>query len=304
VVSKPHAQGTGPGNEGRHATLHRRECSRKLLIIKDLVEAAGIEPESWDKSPWAGATQVASFPSSRQKWAFPALTDSAGTRSAGRPGVGSGLILDTLHGCIVPEVTPVFPTFRATETMTAAEQARLLRVTAAHNDPRDHTLYSMALGTGLRLRELLGLNVGDVSPDGRQVRRRVVLNPATTKGGRGGEVCLPSRLMTKLRRFLAWKRRVGQPMFLDAPLFLSAHRRRLSPREAQWRFHWWQERTGFDRRYGFHSLRHSAVTNVYRTSRDLFLAQRFARHASPLTTVVYTHPSNEEMYKRIRNLFC
>ena len=51
-------------------------------------------------------------------------------------------------------------------------------------------------------------------------------------------------------------------------------------------------------------MRHSAVTNVYRASRDLFLAQRFARHASPLTTVVYTHPSDEELYAGIRDLSC
>jgi hypothetical protein len=43
----------------------------------------------------------------------------------------------------------------------------------------------------------------------------------------------------------------------------------------------WQQRAGFDRLYPFHVTRHSAVTNVYRATRDLFLAQRFARHASP-----------------------
>jgi hypothetical protein len=48
----------------------------------------------------------------------------------------------------------MFPSFRAPETMTAAEQARLLRVTAAHKDPRDQVLYSMAPGMGLGLREL------------------------------------------------------------------------------------------------------------------------------------------------------
>jgi hypothetical protein len=46
------------------------------------------------------------------------------------------------------------------------------------------------------------------------------------------------------------------------------------------------------------------VTKVYRASWDLFLAQRFARHASPLTTVVYTHPSDEELYAGIRDLRC
>ncbi len=66
----------------------------------------------------------------------------------------------------------------------------------------------------------------------------------------------------------------------------------------------WQVKAGFDRLYPFHALRHTAVTNVYRASRDLFLAQRFARHVSPLTTTIYTHPSDQEMWERIRGLSC
>ncbi len=41
-----------------------------------------------------------------------------------------------------------------------------------------------------------------------------------------------------------------------------------------------------------------------RSTRDLFLAQRFARHVSPLTTTVYTHPSDQEMRDRLRGLTC
>jgi integrase len=63
-------------------------------------------------------------------------------------------------------------------------------------------------------------------------------------------------------------------------------------------------KAGFDRLYPFHALRHTAVTNVYRASRDLFLAQRFARHVSPLTTTMYTHPSDDELFLRIRALPC
>jgi integrase len=59
-----------------------------------------------------------------------------------------------------------------------------------------------------------------------------------------------------------------------------------------------------DSQYAFHCTRHTAVTNVYRATRDLFLAQRFARHVSPLTTTVYTHPSDEEMRDRLRGLGC
>jgi integrase len=54
----------------------------------------------------------------------------------------------------------------------------------------------------------------------------------------------------------------------------------------------------------FHATRHSAITAVYRATHDLFLAQRFARHASPLTTTVYTHVSDEEMFASLRGLAC
>jgi integrase len=154
----------------------------------------------------------------------------------------------------------MFPRFRAPETMTTAEQAALLTATAAHDAPRDHVLYSMALGTGLRLNELLGLNVGDVTADGRAVRRRIVLRQATTKGGRRGEVFLPERLIPKLARYLSWKRDNGQAM--DGPLFVSGQHRRLSPRAAQWLFAWWQARAGFDRRYNFHCFRHYAESRI------------------------------------------
>jgi type 1 glutamine amidotransferase len=66
----------------------------------------------------------------------------------------------------------------------------------------------------------------------------------------------------------------------------------------------WQRRAGLNRVYGFHALGHTAVTNVYRASKDRFLAQRFARHASRLTTTVDTHPSDQEMAAKVRGLDC
>ncbi len=194
--------------------------------------------------------------------------------------------------------------YRAPETMTTAEQRRLLDVSAESPRPRDHVMISMALGTGLRLGELLGLDVGDVSPDGVRVRTRVKLRVETTKGARKGEVFLPDRVVEKLTRFLAWKSMMGEPLDADAPLFISSWGRRLSARRTQMMFRQWQARAGFDRFYCFHSTRHAAITNVYRASRDLFLAQRFARHASPLTTIIYTYVSDEEMAERVRGLAC
>lgn len=187
-------------------------------------------------------------------------------------------------------------------TLTTDEQRVILRATTGN--VRDHTIFSLALGTGLRLAEIVGLSVGDVfSPDGTP-RVRVRVRAEIAKGSRAADVFLPDRLVAKLRRFWRWKRERGEDASPDAPLFCNQSRARISKRRIQFAWTTWQQRAGFDRAYGFHSLRHTAVTNVYRASRDLYLAQRFARHASPLTTTAYTHPSDDEMFGRIRNTYC
>ncbi len=164
-------------------------------------------------------------------------------------------------------------------TLTADEQKLILRATAKH--PRDHLIISLALGTGLRLGEIVGLDVGDVfAPDGTP-RVRVRLRKEIAKGGRVGDVFLPDRLVTKMTRFWKWKTRNGECLEPAAPVFCAQSGRRLSKRRVQFAWRQWQQRAEFDRLYPFHCLRHSAVTAVYRKTRDLFLAQRFARHVSP-----------------------
>ena len=115
---------------------------------------------------------------------------------------------------------------------------------------------------------------------------------------------MPDKLVPKLGRFWRFKRQRTEGLDSLAPLLCSQSGRRLSKRRVQFSWREWQRKAGFDRLYPFHALRHSAVTNVYRATRDLFLAQRFARHASPLTTTVYTHPSDQEMQQQVRGLSC
>ncbi len=189
------------------------------------------------------------------------------------------------------------------QTLTHGEQKAILRATA--RSLRDHLIYSLALGTGLRLAEIVGLNVGDVyTLDGRP-KNRFRLRPEIAKGGRSGDVFLPDALVAKFRRFLRHKATRREGLQPEDPIFCSqGGRRRISPRRVQFAFRTWQVKAGFDRLYPFHALRHTAVTNVYRASRDLFLAQRFARHVSPLTTTVYTHPSDQELWANVRRLTC
>lgn len=192
-------------------------------------------------------------------------------------------------------------------TLTEVERRRLLKTTGEHKAGfRDHILFAMALGTGLREHELLALDIRDVYGDGTKPKRRLTLRvfKRSTDKPATQEVVLPDALRTKLDRFYRWKQSCGEDVGLDAPLFISRRKKRLSARQLREVFHVWQERSGFERRLGFHALRHTACTNLYRQTKDLRVTQRFARHKSVVTTSIYAHPSDEDMVRAVLELPC
>lgn len=197
---------------------------------------------------------------------------------------------------------------RVPRTLTEREQKALLKVTGEHRAGyRDHLLYAMALATGLRAHELVALNLGDVFDDAGRPRRRVLL--VTFKGrarstDRHQEVVLSGPLRAKLEKFRAWKANAGESLDGDAPLFVSQRGTRLSTRQLRHGFASWQRRAGFERHLSFHQVRHSACQAVYSLSKDIRLTQRFARHRSVVTTMVYTHPSDEDLVRAVEQLRC
>ena len=186
----------------------------------------------------------------------------------------------------------MFGTFKAPKSLTKREERALLRAVRSRACPRDRAILTVALGTGLRLRELAGLNVGDVSADGTAIAWKFALDPGLTKCGKGGIAYLTPSVRAELGRFLRWKRRVGEPLDARSPLFLSSQRRRISLRRIQILFREWQRAAGSETVYPFHSLRHTAITNVCRATKDPYLTQRFARHSSPITTTICTYVSD------------
>lgn len=197
-------------------------------------------------------------------------------------------------------------TGKSPRTLTEREQRLLLKVTGEHRAGfRDHMLYALALGTGLREHELIALSVGDVFRDGKPKRRLLLLVfKGAERAGGVQEVLLSESLRGKLRRFWAWKAREREPLTADAPLFVSRLGHRLSLRQVRHGFTVWQARAGFERRVTFHMLRHSAVTNLYALTKDIRLTQRFARHRSLVTTMVYTHPSEDDLVRAVEGLRC
>ena len=203
-------------------------------------------------------------------------------------------------------------TGRSPKTLTDAETAMLLQATArADGDYRDHIILSIALGTGLRVSEIVALNIGDVR-NGKGAKGIWTLRPETTKGNVGGTIGLPEKLRRKVSRFLKWKADHAEALDEDAPVFLSrgggrnrkAAGGRLSIRSAQAIFTRWQARCGFDRRVSFHTLRHTFCSNLWRATGDLRLVQQAARHANPSTTSIYTHATVEDVLRAVQQIPC
>lgn len=196
---------------------------------------------------------------------------------------------------------------RPPRTLSSTEQARLLKVTGEHRDGfRDHVIFSLALGTALREHEIAALDVGDiVHPDGH-VRRRFQLRTfkrSTAEPARQ-DCYIPENAWYKLTKFIAWKHSHHESVALDAPLFVSRLHRRIAKRTLRHLFQVWQERAGFDLVYNFHALRHTALTNVYRATRDIRLVNLIARHKSLDTTAIYAAPNDEEIVRAVAALHC
>jgi len=198
-------------------------------------------------------------------------------------------------------------TKRPPRTLTDAEQAKLLKITGQHSDTfRDHVIFSLALGTALREGEICALDVRDVMrPDGH-TKRSIQLRHFARKGNRDNVdarsqiVHLPDGTFYKLEKYIRHSVSASEPG--TRPLFPSRQSARLSTRRLRELFAEWQQRAGFDKPYRFHDLRHTAITNAYRASKNIRIAQRVARHARLDTTTRYEHASDQEVAAAVRGL--
>ncbi|HMA96878.1 MAG TPA: tyrosine-type recombinase/integrase [Polyangiaceae bacterium] len=192
---------------------------------------------------------------------------------------------------------------RPVRTMTDVEIAKVLRVSGEHRDGfRDHVIISLALSTGLREHEIVALNVGDVSLEGVRCKRHVKLRvyKRSSKDPALQEITLSDGVRAKIEKLLHVRTREEKMLSLDAPLFVSRCHKRLSTRQLRRAFKVWQERAGLERRFNLHATRHTAVTWVYRRTHDIRLTQRFARHTSIESTMIYTHSSDEDLLRAVQ----
>jgi integrase/recombinase XerC len=193
------------------------------------------------------------------------------------------------------EVRPPKAGRRLPATLDVDRMNRLLatpapadEVRAAPEDPalavRDLAIMELFYSSGLRLAELVGLDLGDIDFNEQLVRvlgkgRKQRIVPV------GG----PAR-----RAVLAWLQlRTGfLPGGIEGatrPLFIGRGGKRLTPRAVQLRVVAWAKRQGLDVNVHPHLFRHSFATHLLESSGDLRAVQELLGHANLSTTQVYTH---------------
>jgi integrase/recombinase XerC len=155
----------------------------------------------------------------------------------------------------------------------AAPEAELLEL-------RDRAIMELFYSSGLRLAELVGLDLPDIDLNDRTVR---VLG----KGSKTRIVPVGAQAVTAIRAWLG--RRGGYAGAANPALFVGRKGRRLGPRAVELRVAGWARRQGLDVKAYPHLFRHSFATHLLESSQDLRGVQELLGHANISTTQVYTH---------------
>jgi integrase/recombinase XerD len=171
------------------------------------------------------------------------------------------------------------------KALTEAEVAALLDGVEG-DDPvacRDRAMLEVLYGTGLRISELVGLNLGDLDLDEGFLR-------AFGKGAKERVVPVGRTATTAVNAWLASRRAViadARHPDLDA-VFVNPRGRRLT-RQGAWQIIQRHGlRAGLGERLSPHVLRHSCATHMVEHGADLRVVQELLGHASVSTTQVYT----------------
>lgn len=150
-------------------------------------------------------------------------------------------------------------------------------------DIRDVTMLELLYATGLRVSEMVSLNVRDVG-DGHTPSLRVM-----GKGQKERDVFLGKKAQTALSNWLAVRGQFAKPDNAEPALFLNQRGGRLTTRGVQQRLKQLAITSGLDRHLHPHMMRHSFATHLLESSQDLRAVQELLGHANISTTQVYTH---------------
>ena len=186
----------------------------------------------------------------------------------------------------------LFLTERETETLLEPDEEK-----PENDDPlarRDQAVFELIYSAGLRVGELVRLNMNDIDFKGAAIMVR------RGKGGKDRLVPFGQPAAETLTAWLAVRGGLVDPEVSGEALFLGRRGKRLGDREVRRVLEARLQVRGLDGHYSPHSLRHSFATHLLSAGADLKAIQEMLGHSSLATTERYTHLDLERLRRVYR----
>jgi integrase/recombinase XerD len=179
------------------------------------------------------------------------------------------------------------------EVLTYEEVDALLK-SPDPSDPmgaRDRAVFEVIYASGLRVSEVCGLNLFDISENTVRVKG---------KGGKERIVPIAQAAIDAVDHYLIHFRD-AQPDQKEAPLFVTSKGKRIDRTLIWQRIKFYGKKAGIGKPLSPHTLRHSFATHLLENGADLRVIQEMLGHASVATTDRYTHISQHHLSQAFAN---
>ena len=172
------------------------------------------------------------------------------------------------------------------------ESKRLLSSIDGKHRERDYAIITLFLNCGLRLSELVNINLNKIKNDTLTV---------VGKGGKERTIYLNNACKKAIEAYL--RVRPVEGVKDKNALFLSERKQRISNKTVQYIVKKYIKSSGLDpERYSTHKLRHTAATLMYKHGKvDIRALQEILGHESVSTTEIYTHVDSQQLRKAVES---
>lgn len=156
---------------------------------------------------------------------------------------------------------------------------------------RDMAIVFTFLTTGMRLSELVSVDLNDIKDDHFTI---------IGKGNKERTIYLTKNCIDLIDNYIMIRKNYLKDIKIDA-LFISTRKKRISNRAVQSTVDKYLKKAGFDTRvYSTHKLRHTAATLMYKYGNvDIRALKDVLGHESVSTTQIYTHLDNEDLKRAV-----
>ncbi|MGN1095793.1 MAG: tyrosine recombinase XerC [Eubacteriales bacterium] len=164
------------------------------------------------------------------------------------------------------------------------------------NRDRDYCIITLFLNCGMRLSELVGINLSDIDRELRSLR-------VIGKGNKERIVYLNDACKSAISAYLLARSRDIDNIKDKNALFISRLGKRMSVKTVQWVVYKYLEEAGLSyKHFSVHKLRHTAATLMYQEGNvDVLSLKEILGHSELNTTQIYTHISDRKLEDAVKS---